>query len=201
MKLFSTSGLVILLVASVAFGTLSLLAANRIGTPEQRAYDVTYEFTLHDIPSDASDVIAWVPLPLSDKWQTLERFSIEPDRPHEIIEEKEFGNRFLRIDLSGGGQRTSDSIKIALHFRAKRQAYRALEAPTPENEKPSSEALERYLSPDRLIPTDGKIAQESRRVAGDVDDPLKQSRKSHGAWPGTSTILSNARDCCMTILS
>jgi hypothetical protein len=165
-----------LLVISVAVGARSLDAANSSTASEERTFDLTYKFKLQDLPSDASHVIAWAPLPLSGKWQKLERFSVGQDQPHEIVEENEYGNRFIRLDLSDAIREAKGGMEIALNFRIKRQAYYTLDIANSDDEKPSSATLKRFLSPDTLIPIDGKIAEESQRVAGNTEDPLQRAR-------------------------
>lgn len=146
------------------------------GGAGRRTFDVTYQFTIRDIPPGAKSIKAWIPVPLSDKWQILEGFRVEGPWPHEIVDEKEYGNRFVRIDLSGAGQEVGADAAVTLTFRVNRKAYHALEEAVSPGERPSQEALGRFLAPDRLVPIDGKIAEEAERVAGRVEDPLQRAR-------------------------
>ncbi len=165
----------ILILASAAVGARSLAAAGKGGQSE-RTFDLTYKFKLQGIPADAANIRIWTPMPLTDRWQTLESFSVGMDRPHETVEEDIYGNRFVRIDLSGVDLEEGGEIDIALQFRVRRRAYDALNAPEIESAPSARGDLERFLSPDNLVPIDGRIAEEARRVAGHVDEPLRQAR-------------------------
>ena len=68
----------------------------------ERTVDLLYRFTVRDIPADAKDIVAWVPLPPSNTRQHLEDFRIEDGWPYTILIEPEYGNRFIRVDLSRG---------------------------------------------------------------------------------------------------
>jgi len=147
-----------------------------VPSPGERTLDVTYALTAPHIPADAESVTAWVPLPLENEWQEVVSFRVEGEWPHTLVDEPEYGNRFIRLDLSKGGATGSDDAAVAVTFRVKRRAYNALESEA-GGESLSTEALERYLVADRLIPIDGKIADEAKRVAGGVEEPLSRARR------------------------
>lgn len=174
-----------LLLMSVAIGARSLNAAHSVATSEERTFDLTYKFRIQDLPADADNITAWAPLPLSNRWQRLESFSVGQDRPYEIVEEKDYGNRFISLDLSNGDRGADGELEVVLEFRVTRQANRALENTEVDSEKPSAAETERFLSPDRLIPIDGKIADESQRVVGHAQDPLQRARLLYDHIVGT----------------
>ncbi len=166
----------ILALAAAAIGTRSLAAGPGAAAAGERTFDLTYIFKLQDIANDATDIRAWAPMPLSDEWQTLEGYGVGEDISHEIVEEKAYGNRFIRLDISGTDVEEGGEMEITLNFRVRRKAYRALAAPGADSEEMSSAEIERFLLPNRLVPIDGVIAEEARRVAGHVDDPLNRAR-------------------------
>ncbi len=164
-------------VALAAGISLSLWAPEaEPGGAQERAFDVTYRFRLRDIPAGAESIKAWVPLPLSDEWQTLEGFRVEGAWPHEIIDEKEYGNRFVRLDLTGASAKQGGETDVTMIFRVNRRAYRSIDEPDIKSERLSQDAFERFLKPDRLVPIDGRIAEEARRVAGHAERPLERAR-------------------------
>ena len=61
-------------------------------------------------------------------------------------------------------------------FRVSRKSYRTSDVAR-EFEPPSQATLARFLAPDRLIPTDGRIAEEASRVAGGVGGTLARARR------------------------
>jgi transglutaminase-like putative cysteine protease len=160
---------------SAAVGAYSMQTAHP-AVSEERVFNVTYEFTLRDLPEDAGSIKAWSPLPLSNEWQTLESFSVEQDWPHEIVDEKEYGNRFILFDLSGHNSEAGQDPKITLRFRIRRRAYDALATAGQNDSSISRHSLQRFLAPDSLIPIGGKIYEEARRVAGRAEDPILRAR-------------------------
>jgi transglutaminase-like putative cysteine protease len=136
---------------------------------------VTYRFTVQDVAAGAKNVAAWVPVPPSNTQQTLEGMDIEGDLPYEIVSETEYGNRFLRFDLSQASRGAAE-IPVTVTFRVNRQAHRALPGAGPVEKLPDA-VLARYLAPDHLVPIDGKIAEEAKRVAGDAGDSFSKARR------------------------
>jgi transglutaminase-like putative cysteine protease len=168
--------MVALLVISAVIGARSLYAAHSAATPADRTFDLIYRFTLQDLPAGASQITAWAPMPQSDQWQIVEEFSVNHDRPYKIVGENEYGNRFIRLDLSETSREAEGEVEVALKFRVKRHAYSALDISESDIEQPSSSMLARFLLPDTMIPIGGKIAEESKSVVGDVEDPLQRAR-------------------------
>lgn len=144
------------------------------GLPE-RTVDVVYQFTIRDLPVGAKEVKAWVPVPLSDTWQRVEVFEVEGNWPYKILDGSDYGNRFIRLDLSGAKPEKDAELDVSVSFRVNRKSCRVLDG-TGTGDAASQADLERYLAPDSLIPIDGKIAEEARRVAGDAKEPLLQTR-------------------------
>ena len=148
------------------------------GMPVRRAgrtVDLTYSFTIGDLPTDAKTVLAWVPLPPSNDNQKLIGFEVESDTPYRIVAEQKYGNRFVLLDIGEQTDQTLSAPEISIRFHVTRHATNPLRRPT--SPEPFTEAqLWQHLKPDRLIPTDGKIAAEAREVAGGFSNPLMLSR-------------------------
>ncbi len=79
---------------------------------------------------------------------------------------------FDSIDVALLGTNTLD---ITVNFDVTRYAIGRLHKHSPA-EQVSNDLLARHLAPNRLIPIEGKIAQEARAVAGHLQNPLKQIR-------------------------
>ncbi|MFQ5870327.1 MAG: transglutaminase-like domain-containing protein [Candidatus Zixiibacteriota bacterium] len=152
----------------------------------EQTVEVSYRFTARDIPANAERIHAWVPLPLSDRWQHLEHFRVDGNLPYRILNEPEYGNRFLLFDLSGAEPGEGAEVVVAVTFRVNRKSYRALGAPGVGESTPQ-ETLARFLAPDRLVPVGGRVAEEARRVAGEVKDPLVQARRLYDHIVATVT--------------
>ncbi len=170
-----------LVVASL--GALGLTLARENPAMAERRLDVTCRFTVRDIPAGAREIAAWVPVPPTNAIQELEDVRVDGDWPHTIVSEPEYGNRYLRFDLSGAAAAgldapaaAPDSAAVAVTFRVERRAYRVLGAAAGDAAIPAAE-LARSLAPDRLVPTSGKIAEEAARVAGGAGSVPARARR------------------------
>lgn len=141
-----------------------------------RKFEFTYSFTVKEIPSDADRIYAWISIPPTNDQQRLEKFTIENEGRFEIVSESEYGNRFFLFDLSETVSNGDGNPSVTIKYYIIRKAYNVLTKKDNSTSLPRIN-LNRFLSPDRLIPIDGKIAEEAARIAGDVLDPLVQSRR------------------------
>ncbi len=60
-------------------------------------FEFHYEVTLPEITASAK---MWIPVPQSDRFQTVELLAIEAPAKHQILEEKYYGNSILYMELS-----------------------------------------------------------------------------------------------------
>jgi len=169
----------LLVVGLLAWGAAEAPVAERdlarFGPPARRVL-LTYAVRLHDLPPDAERVEAWIPLPRDHASQTLESYALLEGYPAEEVVDAEFGNRFLRLELSSAARRAAGSpLPVTLEVAVTRRAYSAWHRNGTPSPPPAARA--RYLEPDRFVPTDGFIAAEARRVVGDVGEPLRKARR------------------------
>jgi transglutaminase-like putative cysteine protease len=94
-----------------------------------------------------------------------------------LVKEQEYGNQFLRFDLSGLPGSEGSDPGVAVAYRVTRKAYRAVEAKQSKTGAGRDPDLAKFLRPNRLVPLGGEIAQEARRVTKDARDPLDKSRR------------------------
>ncbi|MEF8788171.1 MAG: transglutaminase-like domain-containing protein [Planctomycetota bacterium] len=154
--------------------------------PERRTVDLTYAFVVQDLPKDAQDVSAWIPMPRNDDHQTLHGYSVETDHSATATKTDELGNRYLRFDLSDAGDNDGAHARAAVTFTVTRTAYRALDGEDAETAS-DQEVARRYLSPNRLIPLGGSIAREARRVAGQETGNVPRARRLYNHIVETMT--------------
>jgi len=120
----------------------------------QDEFEFIYQATLPEIKDTAR---MWIPLPSSDSFQTVEVKSIKAPGEREILHEREHGNRVLFLTL--GPQDSGKTIDIRSHVkRLEKSVYEAQES-----------ELERYLTPERLVPVDERF----REIAGQVVEGKK----------------------------
>ncbi|MEQ8217882.1 MAG: transglutaminase domain-containing protein [Arenibacter sp.] len=129
-------------------------SADLLGVIEgEDSFEFHYEVTLPKIEESAR---IWIPVAQSDRFQTVALLSIEAPVEHRILEEKQFGNSILYMELSP----EQSGKKIALVYDVVRQEKKPYE----EDASPT-----RYLNPSLLMPVgdrfkilaDSIIAQKS----------------------------------------
>jgi hypothetical protein len=137
-----------------------------------RELEINYSFTVNEIDVAAKEVLVWVPIPPNNEGQRLKGFVIEGGMPYEIVEEAEYGNRFLLIDLSD--EVDLGMAEISIRFDVERFAI----DPKDSTNRGSVEEwrLDRYLMSDSLVPIDGIIEAEALSVVGNVKEPLQRAR-------------------------
>ena len=140
----------------------------------KRTVNLDYRFKIVEIPSGAGKIAAWVPIPLSNANQKLIHFDIKSEWEHKILAEQEYGNRILYFDMEGNTD--NRDIKISIEFRIKRNAWQKLNKQQKINPV-SRVSLTRFLSPDSLVPVNGKIAEEAHNVAGNTKEPLAAAKR------------------------
>lgn len=166
-----------LLAAAALWVAAGREASGPAGVGEVARRDhLTWAVTLDDLPAGAPRVEVWLPLPREHAAQELHDYRLLEDYPAEVVEETEFGNRLLRVDLSGAvPSEGGGSLPVTLEATVTRRAYNAwARTGAPGLPRP---VLASYLEPDRLVPTDGFIAEEARRVVGDAEEPLAKARR------------------------
>ncbi len=173
-KLVIVSGL--LLGVSALLGSYAYVQQqNDVGKRAKRTAQISYRFTISDIPSQSHNIRIWVPIPISNEHQQMHTFQVLEDHSYQIVSEAEYGNRFIVFDLMDTGLSSTNTVDITVNFDVTRYAIGQLHRHSAVNQA-SNEQLARYLAADRLVPIDGKIAQEARAVAGNIESPLKQVR-------------------------
>jgi len=177
-RLLTRSILVTIILAAVIAILLRYYSArnlNVVQAASARTVKITYNFTISDIPPQAQLMRIWVPVPPTNDHQQLHDINVSGDWSSRIVNESQFGNKFLVFDINSTKLAGSSEAVFTIKFRVTRYAV------LPQSKGPSARIAPqdepgRYLAPDRLIPVDGKIAAEARQVAGHIHNPLKQAR-------------------------
>ena len=112
-------------------------------------FEFLYRATLPEITGTAR---MWLPLPATDRFQTVEIKAIPAPGERSTLEEQVHGNRVLFLQLG-----PEDSKKtVEMRFQVKRIGKAAYAEQAPD--------LERYLGADRLVPGN----EDFRRIADEV---------------------------------
>lgn len=164
-------GQVALLLLITAFGPgarpqVVPAAKNAPQEARTRTVSFVYSTTIQNLPPSVRTLEVWLPVPHSDKSQTISDIKVESPYSYEVVE-GQYGNTMLHLKLTSP---PAQPFTVALRFRAIRRehlnpmatptfatiAARPAEAPDPD--------MARWLQPDRLVPLDGKIKQWAEEV-------------------------------------
>lgn len=149
----------------------STKAENVLGRPRNVRLD--YQFSLLTLPSSAKKITAWIPVPHTNGHQTLNRTSVAGGLVFRKTREPEYGNEFMEINLPDISDGKREMV-VTVSFWITRLPCRALEFSSGrDSEEPN---LSRFLQPDQLIPIDGKIGSEARRITQHEHTPFAKAR-------------------------
>jgi transglutaminase-like putative cysteine protease len=134
----------------LALAVLLLASARLSATEEQspsRTFELTYTATVRDIPKGTNVLDLWLPLPQTDRNQTIHRVVIDAPSRVTIGRDSRFGNQsvHVRVDQPAG------PVSVTLTVDATRRENSG------SDEVLSSEARVEYLKPEPLVPLDGPV--------------------------------------------
>ncbi|MGB5648031.1 MAG: transglutaminase domain-containing protein [Muriicola sp.] len=110
-----------------------------------------YELTLPEITETAR---IWIPVPQTDRFQTIEILSIEAPAAYQMLKEKEYGNAILYMELSP--EQSEQSVKLTYGtVRQEKQPYE-------EDSEPK-----RYLNANLLMPIGDRFEILADSIIGD----------------------------------
>ncbi len=124
-------------------------------------FEFLYRAVLPEITEAAR---MWLPQPATDSFQTVEIKSVSAPGKQTVLEETEYGNRILLLDL--GPEDSGKSVEIRYHVRRIEKA--AYAAPTSDGDT--------YLAPERLVPADETFADIARPVVEGKKGDLVRAR-------------------------
>jgi transglutaminase-like putative cysteine protease len=124
-------------------------------------FEFLYRATLPEMTDTAR---MWIPLPTTDSFQTVDIKSIEAPGKREILQEREHGNKvlFLTLDPEDSGK----TVVIRFQVRRLEKAVYKAEMTAPE----------RYLDPERLVPTNERFRSIAEKVVEGKNGDLVRAR-------------------------
>jgi len=149
-------------------------------SPASRKFRFTYAFTVKDIPAGAKAVRVWIPVARTDEHQTVRLVNVKSPVQTVMGEESEYGNQILYAEIHNPVQSTVD---FALEYEVTRRefsrgSYAQLER---KDTKPGvvPASMERFVEPDKLIPTDGKIKELAEQVTGNQPGTVAKAKAAY----------------------
>jgi transglutaminase-like putative cysteine protease len=159
---------------------LAALGAAFSASPETsvplRNFEFTYLTRIPALPADAKTSRIWIPLPQSDRYQTIDNLKIETPFGYTKHRDLEYGNEYLYLEFPAA--KVTEPTEVRISFEVARREHRvALNAhPVTKQSGLTSPDLQRFLQPDRRVPLQGVIAELSAQQTVGLEDPLPKAR-------------------------
>ena len=149
-------------------------------SPPYRKFVFTYSFTVKDIPAGTTLVRVWVPVAHTDEHQTVRLVNVKAPVQTRMTEEPEYDNQILYAEIHNPTQSTAD---FSLQYEVTRREYSRGDFAQLEGKdtKPGvvPVSMERYLQPDKLIPTGGKIKELAVQVTGSQPGTVAKAKAAY----------------------
>jgi transglutaminase-like putative cysteine protease len=150
-------------------------------SPPARTFRFTYSFTVKDIPSGTKQLRVWVPVPQTDTHQSVRILNIHAPVKTQMTQETEFGNRMMYAEISNPA--ADKVLDFTLEYKVTRREYSRGDYAQLERKdrKPMMvpASMNRFIAPDTLIPTDGKIKQLATDVTGSQTGTVAKAKAAY----------------------
>lgn len=145
-----------------------------------RSFRFTYSFTVKDIPAGARRVRVWIPVPQTDKHQTVRVLSVKAPGKTQMTQEPEYGNRMMYAEIDNPA---TSQTEFTVDYEVSRREYSRgnYERLERGDQKPGivSASMNRLIAPDSLIPTDGKIKTLAMEVTGSKSGTITKAKAAY----------------------
>lgn len=132
---------------AASFGLLPISARAGEDDLRTRSFVLTLKAAVRDIPAGTRTLDVWLPLPQTDRNQTIHRITIEAPSPVSIGREATHGNQCLHVRVND----PRGPVVVTLTIEATRKENVGSDEVLTDQER----AL--YLKPEPLVPLDGPI--------------------------------------------
>lgn len=176
MKSLKTIALAVLCIIAIGVIRKVFSASSQTNVPV-RNFEFTYLSRIPALPVDSSLLRIWIPLPQSDRFQTIADLKVETRFAYARHRDPEYGNEYLYLEVPSA--KAAESREVRLSFQVARHEHRMvldghvvnaqLAAVAPPN-------VQRFLQPDRRVPLQGIIAELSTQQTRGIQDPLAKAR-------------------------
>jgi transglutaminase-like putative cysteine protease len=156
-------------VGWLAVAVLLLLPVGVTASERQlrtRTFELTYKATVRDIPVGTKILDLWLPLPQTDRNQTVHRITIEALNRVTIGRESRFGNQSIHVRVD----QLTAPLTVTLAVEATRREN------TGNEEVLSNEARAEYLKPEPLVPLDGPVRSLALEAIRGLDTDAEKAK-------------------------
>jgi transglutaminase-like putative cysteine protease len=177
---------------------LSLVGTSAADEPlRERTFELTYRATVKEVPEKAKALDLWLPLPRSDRNQTIHRVTIEAPSPISLGREVRYGNQCLHV----GVESPRAPVIVTLVIETTRRENAGSDEPLGDEDRA------RYLAAEPLVPLDGPIralaeeairglttdAEKARAIYEKVTGLMRYDKSGTGWGRGDALFACDAR--------
>lgn len=175
MKSLKTIILTFACIIALAFMGAAFSTSSETSAP-LRSFEFTYLTRIPTLPADAKTSRIWIPLPQSDRYQTIGNLKIETPLAYTTHRDPEYGNEYVYLQVPAA--KVAGPAEVRVSFEVTRHEHRVmLEAhPVTAQSGLTPPDLQRFLQPDRRVPLQGTIAELSAQETRGIQDPLAKAR-------------------------
>ena len=151
----------------VRYVVISAVCVAGAGAAEDagRTFAFEYRAAVGEVAGDAK---IWIPVPQDTDHPTITELTVETKADYSYVTDADYGNQFLLIEWDGS------EIEVSIRFVAHRVRRTAESGDSFEPLGAAERA--RYLSASRMVVTDGVVAAEAQRIAGNADTAHSKAR-------------------------
>jgi transglutaminase-like putative cysteine protease len=173
------SGFVVLFAISLAAAQTSAPEKQSFSAPS-RKFRFTYSFTVKDIPAGTKLVRVWVPVAHSDDHQTVRLVNVKSPVQTKVSDEAEYGNQILYAEIHNPVQ---SAVDFTVEYEVTRREYSRGDFAQLESKdtKPGvvPATMQRYVDPDKLVPTTGQIKQLADQVTASQPGTVGKAKAAY----------------------
>ena len=155
-----------LLVSGLILGILSATSAASEAPLRSRTFELTYQATVKDVPDGAKVLELWLPLPQTDRNQTIHRVTVDGPSPVSIGREGRFGNQCLHVRVKP----PRGPLTVRVTIEATRTEDAGSNVPLSDVERA------RYLAAEPLVPLDGPVRLLAREATRGLKTDAEKAR-------------------------
>ncbi len=150
--------------------------------PSTRTFQFKYTLSLKNLPENSKRLDVWIPVPQSTNYQEIYNLQIFSQLPYKITEESKYGNKILYINAEA---EDINNTVIGLQFNILRKRIdNAIESDIFSGLNDDHE-FDKYLQANRLVPIDGKIAEEVIKANNENKSGIEKVRTFYDYLTGT----------------
>lgn len=160
-------------ISRFRFFALLLLFATPVASSQEistREMRLTYVGVVEDLPEGAKNIEIWIPLPPSNRHQTITNIEIESDLPWKTLTEETYGNSYLYTKIN---EAKSSRVEVRVSFDVDRRIA-LFDRFGPQ--EVSQESRRRNLMADKLVTISPRVEAIAEKATEEAEGIPEEAR-------------------------